>query len=322
MDWPEFQRRIRAPSPKELDELAATLLASRPFFIGRKCKRIAPELVRRVLRTPLGAPPSQTLVFLKEAVPADANDDVLLERWRAALQALLDVEAYTWGSKERRNKLVAIIRSPVILQAVQAAVVAVKPPAQPEMELMAVLALDGSEASADALMPHVDHAMKTGEGLGALEGLETYAADTEPMRAMLAKTKSLLAQRSAASPLIAFLREIGVNVDPCHFSMWLASRETQGQVPVVQVNFSLDSRASPYMHLSIDASGRQTSFNDKVLHKDSLGLGKADLAGLPELFARAARSLKVTWDWDGATLYSSLRGRKREAIVRWLAGIR
>jgi hypothetical protein len=320
MDWAAFQKRVRAPHPDELDELAQTLISWNCFMKG-----IAPELIRRVLSEPI--PPhlvpgankdlptiTRNLVYLKEAVPLDA-----LERWPTALQVLRDVQSYTWGSKQRRAKLDAIVATPWQLQAIQAAVVSIRPPDYPGLEFMAVLALDGSDASADALMPHVHHAMTTGVGLEQLERLKKYTANTVPMRAMLTTTEKLLSERSATSPVIALLHDLGIEVDACSFTLTFGSRENRSDgVPKIQVNFSLESRSVPYVHVSLHGPGGETSFNEIMIHNDALGLGRPELAGLAEFFARAARKLDVTWNWDEAWVYSTLRGRKRKAMLDWL----
>jgi hypothetical protein len=326
VDWQTFQKRIRAPSASELDELARMIVAARGF----KTNRIAPELVRRVLAEPLPArvPPktrpmdavaaTRALIFLKEAVDSRLDDETLVARWSEANQVLRDVNAYEWGSKERHAKLRAICDTAWQLQAIQAAVVGIRPPDDAGLDFMAVLALDGSEASADALMPHIHHAMTTGDGLTAFKRLEKYAADTPPMRAMFEKTKSLLGERSKQCPIHAVLRTLGIDVSTCDYSLWMGSREARSHVPIAQVNFSFDSQARPYIHLSIDAPMGETSWNDLNIRPDALGLGRPELADLPAYFASAAKKLFVNWSWDEASISSSLRGKKREAVLQWL----
>jgi hypothetical protein len=320
VDWQTFQKRIRAPHPRELDELARMIVAARGF----KTTRIAPELVRRVLVEPLPTEVAAklALIFFKEAVDRALDDGALVARWSDANQVLRDVNAYTWGSKERLAKLRVICGTPWQLQAIQAAVVGILPTEHLGLEFMAVLALDGSEASADALMPHIHHAMTTGDGLESFKRLEKYAADTPSMRAMLEKTKSLLGERSKQSPIHAVLRTLGIDVATCDYTLWMASGETGTHAPVAQVNFSFDSQGRPYIHLSISAPIGETSWNDLAIHRDALGFGRPELADLPAYLARAAEKLGVTWSWDEANIMSSLRGKKRDAVLRWLRGPR
>jgi len=164
----------------------------------------------------------------------------------------------------------------------------------------------------------VHHALTTGDGLEQLEMLGKVAADTPAMRAMLAKTKGLLEERSKQSPVIALLKTIGVDVRDCQYWMWLGSRNVRNHTPTAQVNFNLDSRAQPSVHVSIDGSSGETSWNEEHLHRDALGFGRPELATLPDYFARAAQKLHVTWSWDEASVYSSLRGKKRAAVLQWL----
>jgi hypothetical protein len=67
---------------------------------------------------------------------------------------------------------------------------------------------------------------------------------------------------------------------------------------------------------------RSTAFNDARVWRDDLQLGRCALDELPAYFARAAERLAIEWSWDEAGLQSSLRGRKRAAVLSWLRGSR
>lgn len=332
--WAELGKLLRAPPTDVVERLARTVIGLQAFSLGRKCKQIAPAVIRSVLAEaiPPRMPPwtnkhdvptlTRNLIFLKEAVPLDSDDDALQRRWQEALQALLDVQSYEWGSRQRRVKLAAIAHTPRLLQAIQAAVVGTPPADDACSEFLAVLVVDGSAASFDALMPHLHHATTTGDGLERLERLRTYAANTAPMLVMFAKIDELLEQRSATAPPVALLRDLGITVNACSFSVNFGSvATTRAHVPAVQASFSMDSRAMPWLHVFVCDSNderRSTSFNEQEVFRDGLKLGRADLSSMPMFFVRAARKLGVAWNWDEAWVSSSLRGSKRETVVRWL----
>ncbi len=330
----ELQELLLAPPARDLDDLARAVRAFNGLFLGRACKRASPALVRKILGE---FPPSfprwtkkqqvpalrRNLIFLREAVPLDVDDETLLERWGGALQVLLDVQAYTWASKERRAKLAAVAAEPRFLQAIQAAVVGTNP-GDDCMEFLSVLAHDGSDASVDALMPHLHHAMTTGEDLEDIERLRVHAAKTPAMQALLSRTEQLLDERSAASPATTLLRRLGVEVDECSFRLQVSSTRARRHVPFVQGSFSIETRGSPYFHLTIvrvTPSHSMTCFDDTRMVRDQLRLGRAELDAIPDFLARAGRKLRVAWNWDEAWVSSNLRGHKREAVVRWLRGL-
>jgi len=321
-----FQKLVRSPPEGELDAIAGKLVRLNPFFLARKCKQIAPALVRRVLSQPVAAIEDAALtrnfVFLKEAVSLDVDDSTLLARWREALQALLDVNAYQENEKKRLQKLQGLARQPRVVAAMQAAAVGANPNDDDwgAMSFLEVLAIDGSEASADALMPHVHHAMTTGEGLVRIERLQAHAAASGPVRAMLAKVGEALDRRSAASPVTELVTKLGIEARDVVLSMSVPSRAKRAGMPVVQARVSMTARGAPYMHVAVQRGRTGTSFDDRTLHRDGLELGRADLDGLPDFFARTARKLGIHWAWNEVWVSSSLRGRKRQTVLRWLSG--
>ena len=264
---------------------------------------------------------TRNLVFLKEAIDVDCDDATLVERWRAATQVLADVQSYTRGSAQRRAKLVAIARTPTLLRAIQAAVVGTSPESEASDDFLPVLAVDGSDESADAMMPHVHHAMTTGEDLAALEELRTYAPTAGPVRAMIANVEKLLSNRSAMSPPMVLLNKLGIEIRACRFDCSFGSIARRRDQPVVQAYFWFDTRAVPFMAVNVARGVRdalRTSFNEKEIHVDGLGLGRAELFDVPNFFARAARELRVRWDWDNVTVSTQLRGKNRQAVIAWL----
>ncbi len=331
---PELRARLLKPDASEVEEIARALIGWRGYFLAHKCRQIAPAIVRRIVAEPI--PPrfsdrvgafdvpalTRNLVFLKEAIHVDCDDETLLGRWRAATQVLADVQSYAEGSAQRRAKLAIIARTPMLLAAVQAAVVVTPPESEACDDFLPVLAVDGSEASADAMMPNVHHAMATGDDLLALEQLRTYAPNAGPVRAMIANVEKLLSDRSASSPPMTLLKKLGIEVTACRFGCYFGSVAKRRSVSIVQASFSFDTRAVPYMGVQVSRGASRTPgtlFNEKKVHSDGLGLGHTELFDVPDFFERAARKLRIRWNWDGLDASTQLRGKNRSAVIAWLS---
>lgn len=348
--WRDFVRLLRETTEgDDVTPLARALVGvvGNGFMLGRHCKKLPPAIIRALVAQPI--PPEmpawarvderlatlRNLVFVKELVPAAGDDAAVTAAWQAALQALLDLQTtYAWGSKQRRQKVAAVAASPSLLAAVQTAVVACSSAPGGEggrsADWLAVLVADGSEASADAIMPYFHRAITDGTGLELLERLRTHAADTPPNRAMLAAVEERLARRSATSPALALAPLFGLDADARE--LWLHLRfssveHNRAHVPLIQASLQVDSRARDWMALHVarvqDAGSiTRTSFNQEKVWGDDLELGTAPLLELPGYVARAASKLGIAWDWDGAYVRTGLRGDKRAAIVSWLRGSR
>jgi len=322
---------LRAELDQSLVADAARALLPRTWFFARACRALPPAAARLVLEGPRPSSDDSgvvdaTLVFLKEAVPIALDDEALARAWDEALGALLDANtSYAWGSKQRRAKIRGLATSR-FLPAIQAvAAGCTKVPA----DLLAVLVADGSEASADALLPHFHRAATSdrGHGLDLLERLRTHAADTPPIRALLDEVERLLGVREAASPALAVARAIGLgDLDSFWFWAFLGATQTnRNRVPSVQSNLSIDSTSPTWFSVSIsvvdpgDVDRRSLSFSNDAVHRDDFGLGPCEAAALPSLLARAAQLLSITWNFADIGLRTSLRGKRRERLLAWLA---
>jgi len=197
-----LQRLPEDVDPELAAEVALALVTSHEFnptwLFARRCRKLPPPVIRALLaKLPSVTPRRWWAVFLQEAVRDEGDDAQLSAHFLSALDALLDLQTtYAWGSKQRRAKLKALAVSPRFLAAVQAAVVGDE--AAP-LDLLAVLAADGSEPSIDALMPALSRAhAEQSELLDRLEHLETHAARTPAMETLLASDELGLGRCEAA----------------------------------------------------------------------------------------------------------------------------
>lgn len=237
-------------------------------------------------------------------------------RWPAMMKALVTLtNPYTLAYKKKW--LVALAADEALVDAARLAVVSARP--VPD-ELIALLAIDGSEASVDALIPFVDEAVKTrSDALDVLEQLKRFRLEKNAaIAALLQVTERSLGERSEASPALAFARQLGLPPKKgFHFTAWVGSAGASG-VPGLQLHLTVDSRKRSWF--SVDASRisdmKTTSFDvDSTF--DGLKLGRAAPADWPKWLVRAGKKLGVSWSRD-VFISSSVRGKAREVIARWL----
>lgn len=306
--------------------LAAALLRERDSDSTQLLFRGAPKLNRDIVTAVLEAlraePPSLVSIFLLTAL-----DEAAPERdWPQAVAALNSLfSTLSWGAAPRRATFASLARSR-FLPAFQAAAVAI---ADAPVELLTVLAASGSEASVDALMPHFQHATTQKDlALDRLERLRTHAAKTRPLETMFATVSRLLAERNDASPALAFGRRLGfgeVEVFSVHFGL-SSDQMTSGGVPLYQCHVEIDSTGQTWLRVSVskidlrsmmpslDFSNDGADFSDPF----KLGITACSPDELPTWFAVLGSKLGVKWNvsiWS-----SSLRGKKRDALLRWMRG--
>lgn len=254
------------------------------------------------------------LVFLQLYVSTDLDDAALLARWKRGALALADLERYAWGAAPKRTKFAALVADPEILVALQGAVAR---GSDVTMQMLGVLALDGSAESIDALVPHLDPALQAADA--RLERLRTYAT-TPAMRAIVGEVDDRLAQRAALSPALALAPAIGLGELPV---LWfhIQFNMTQGLVhygPVTFGSIVIDSRREAWFTVSVHRRALRTSFTHDTVHADQLGIGRCEPTGIPRWIAASAQKLDVLLDIGSPQ--TNLRGKKREQFMSWLRG--
>ncbi len=297
-------------------------LLDNPYQFAGTFASLQAQAIREVLpRLPDSRAPY--VVFLKAAVDAGLSDARLEKAWREALQGVLDLNvSYPLGSPKRRAKMAGLISNPVLLHATQAAVVVAEKAERPMLEL---LVADGTDGSVDALMPFFARATaEKGRALDLLEGLRKHAAKTRALSAMFDEARALLTVRNAASPALALAATLGLGqLTSFSFSARVGSTQlTGGHVPQIQGSVDFDSTSDEWFSVwlaSVDLHGvgRATRFGSKGPGRDGLKLGRCEAADAPVWLAKAAKTLRITWD-DSPSVSSSLRGSKRQQVLEWL----
>ena len=261
------------------------------WLFARTCRRLPAPVIRAVLEQ-LVEDRRPHAFFLREYVPSDASESTLTATWDAAMQALLDLDTtYAWGSKQKKAKFQALADNASILHALQTAAVASE---QVPLDMLAVLAADGSDASVDALIPHVERAVTSQSWeLDRLRYLRKHARSTPAMDSMFTRLEALLDTRKATSPALAFARELGFG-EPATFwfQAYLASPAFD-DVPAYrhQVHLEVDSRSAVWFRVS-----------------------------LSEVTPLAPPGTPTRWSFETLSLRTSVRGQKRDQLERWLRG--
>ncbi|MDQ3340557.1 MAG: hypothetical protein M4D80_35815 [Myxococcota bacterium] len=294
-------------------EAALELVETTRF--GRWARALPPHVMRDVLAAKTDGTHH---LLLRLAVDDEGDDKKLARSWDRAVQAIVDCSQLdSWGSKTRRARTRKLAKNARVLQAIQGTVAHVKEPSE---DMLAVLVADGSAASIDALVPHVDK-----NNLELWKRLRTHAKRTPALDALFAEVEGALDHRAAVSPALALGSVIGIgNVQPLWFDASISSDENAGSVPRYQGHVMIDSRAAEWFRVSItdiaDVFGsggmKHTVFNSAAIHDDDLKLGRCDAAGVPAWLAHAEKTLGI--EWGIPYIRTGLRGKKRDQIANWL----
>jgi hypothetical protein len=298
------------------DALAA--LGRGSFWFGRTGQGFSPNFVRELL-----ARDSKLArhVLLKLAIPSELPDDELMARWQRAIAALRDLDlTYAWGSKQRRSRFRALATDPAILAAIQGAAAMGE---DVPIDMLAVLVADGSDASIDALIPHLGPALDDRDTrLDYLRRLRTHAADTPRVRALLGELDDTYEARNAVSQALALGPVIGIGpMKELWFDISFGSREHDSfNASIVQLHISIDSRSARWfdVYMSVYGVTQFTRFGSNAPPVDRHGVGSCEPADLPAWLAATAKHLRVTW--GDRYITSNLRGAKRSRILSWLDG--
>ncbi len=258
------------------------------------------RLIRGVLAAPATTPGH---VFLQLAV-IDGNATTLKQSWLAAVEALRELAdtLHPLESPARRDQLAAIAKSP-LLAAIQG--VAANTPEVP-LEMLVVLALDGGDASLDALIPHLDLALGARDArLERLAKIRPFANRTPALDVLFAELDGALGTRRSTSPALAFGEQIGLGrLAELWFSFQLfSSARNQSGVPGFQGFVRVDSREERWftvqleqVHPGVDRSKDRATRFDLSGGIDELAVGHCTAIDLAIWLRYCADKLEITWD--------------------------
>tara|TARA_R110002073_G_scaffold208011_2_gene368299 strand:+ start:37009 stop:38076 length:1068 start_codon:yes stop_codon:yes gene_type:complete len=256
-------------------------------------------------------------VLLVERLRLRDPDEEIQDAWRSALQTMLDIQTtYGWGSKQRKAKLRALSEDAAAVVALQAAVVGCE---APSLDSLVVLALEGSDESLDALLPHFATS-DVGRRFERLEQLRTHIPrDGSPADQLLADAEKQLAEHRDESPALEFATHLGFG-RPKNFwfryEIGTVARSPNGYNPRFRCIINVDSRTQEWFWVTVYEveERRRTSFgNGEPI--DELGLGTSTPETLPAWLASVAKALDCPF--GPSHVSSSLRGKKRTILQDW-----
>lgn len=301
---------------------AATLdlFSAIPWKLCRFAQTLPDEVVRLVL--PKLDDEHAEAPFLRALV----KPDDLKQTWVRALEGVAALNTtYAWGSKKHVEKLRSVAKRGDFLEAVQLAVIATK---EPREDFLGVLALDGSEASVDALMPHFVAAMQAGDdGLDQLAKLKKYAADTKAMRALVSQAEAARSKRNTTSGALAFAQALGLG--PLKSFGWgQFVRVADAKKREVELSVDVDSKSGPWFSVHVARATEKpkyrlevTAFNSsRKAERDELKLGRCEPHELPAFVARVQKKLGVNWKLAKTTPFTNVKGDKAKRLTAWLSG--
>lgn len=237
--------------------------------------------------------------------------------WPKAMKAL-KVFTNPYTLQYKKKWLVEFATDEQLVEAIRVAVLSTTD--VPD-EMVAVLAIDGSDASLDALMPYFTAAIASKDRrLDVIKLLRRFKLEKNPsIAAMIQQAATTHDARSTESPALSIARIIGLpSTAGFHFSVSAGSL-SQGAIPAVQLGLTVDSREIDWFGVSAFrlSDDQSTRFGAQRLEFDELKLGTATPDQWPSWLAAAAKKLEVTWDPE-LFISSSVRGAKRDLIARWL----
>ncbi|CAN5460414.1 hypothetical protein BH11MYX1_BH11MYX1_55690 [soil metagenome] len=307
-----FGQRALAQLPAGIDHrlVERAMRLSFPFGLAKICARLAPEYVPLAWRV-IARVKAPEATFLR---CYEGGEDIA--RLHTGAAWLLELETSSTAAK-----LKARCRDATALAAARAAVVA---HGAEHGLFVQVLAYDGDDASLDALIPLVHHALSAGgKPLDRLVDLLRPFARGPRLAQILAEVDVAIRTRNAVSPVLSLARQFGERSDRAKLEVSIQS---------VQVRVALTRKASAWIVLdssrapNVVASITWNTYNfqatrweDGRLVRDKAKVGgPKGLDDLPRWLAASAKKLGVRWDPSTLRVTSSLRGKVREAAVAWL----
>jgi hypothetical protein len=245
-----------------------------------------------------------------EAMVDDTDGAALMRSWRAALTGLEGLQMYAFDKTKKGQKLKKLTRDARLVAAWQAAAVASEVVTR---DVLALLLIDASEASLDALLPHFERARTDPELLRALEDLQRYQSPATTPLFML--VRELLDQQRSRSPVLALGERFGlVSKGRFHLTVTIRAKKPVKRFTYDEVCLTFESDDEPGYFLT---RGQETHSptSSSGWHREV----KASLEQLPRALAKVAADANVEWNFEQA-ITRPLGRAKAAKLLAWLRG--
>lgn len=220
-------------------------------------------------------------------------------------------KVYEKKSAPRLEKLVTA-------QAVEATQAAVAAHGLAVPRLLCVLAFDGSESSADIVLPLAMRALEERDaGLDALKmWVIPFARGPHFAKLVEALQRATGEREATTSPLRGWLESLGVEGASAQFELAFHSRDEKWSLWL-----KLDSKQLPHVLLAL-SSNRDEYFSVedfKVRHAKKVSFAPpASLEDVPAWVVRVSKQQRIKWNAEPQWVKSSLRGKARARAIAWL----
>lgn len=288
-------------------------------------KGVEPELVEPAMKLLLGLGallaslrklPDEYEPLARRVFAGDptSNESIFLEAWGDDLRAAAEWRhQLDMVNDKKAVPRLAKLLSPRAVEAAQATLAAVGLRAR---RLLAVLAYDGSESSADVVLPHVLRALETRDAtLDVLEEWVRPFARGPHFQRVLAELDTARDTRTELGPLKDWSALVGGKSPSVRFEVSFASVDE-----LWRLWMRLDSTRLPHVSFALSSGHAYFSCDDfKVRH--AKGLDEAppsELLAFPAWLKALSKRRKLRWNTEPRWVKSSLRGKARARAVAWV----
>ena len=246
-------------------------------------------------------------IFLR-ALLDTSSDQSVLATWREGLEGLQSIQSYPFDATKKAKKLRQIAKSDRVLAAWQAAAVG---SARVQTDVLALLLIDSSEASIDALMPLFQRSLGVPARLEQLESVARY--ETPATAAMFGLTRQALSASRGTSPVLAFGEKLGLaSKGRFRVTVRVRAKKRPKRFTFDFAQLVLDSDGHPGFMLT---RGQETiTPSSSSMWQRQIRCG---LTAIPRALAKIAREAKLEWDFEGATIKPGGTARAA-ALLEWL----
>ncbi len=291
------------------------------------CKAADEAEIRKVLanveraskkRQPAHSGLLSAATYLK-AMVGDATGPELVRCWQKAMTGLDGIQAYQYASrKQKAAKLASLARDGQFVAAWQAAAVGAD---WLPLDVLSLLLVDATDASIDALLPHVERALTDPERLAMFEEAARY--ETPATAALFARMRGELSSQRAASPVLALGERFGL-ASKGRFRLTVEVRatkpakRTRTEVTYDVATVTFDSNNDPGFGLSRGQRSRTQGAGSTGSSSWARGVA-CSLDTLPQALAKLATKDHLEWDFDAVTT-RPLGPKRAAALLDWLRG--
>lgn len=243
-------------------------------------------------------------LFLVAFVDASLPDAKLEKTWRDAMAHLDGLNAHQYGSKKKRlEKLRSITRDATVLAAWQTAAVGSGWLPDP---LLALLVIDASRSSLDAVMPHLERALNDPRRLAQFLAVRPAAS------ARASSLFALIDQHSQQRPAMELGRRFGIErAGQVRVRLRIpAAQQTGAEQRFLELE--LDSTSEPDISLML--------ITQRVERGSSSERHQAIKASAVDHLPKAIARTRIGWNFAAART-SFVKRADCSALLAWLAGV-